>query len=184
RFSDNEFYLISTSEMSVPSYIKDYLNKHGQRFTEVRTLEECIGDLDILYMTRIQKERFASEEDYKKQAGIYILDTGKLKKAKKELVVLHPLPKVDEITYEADEDPRCIYFKQAQYGMYIRMALIMTLIENDVMNKYDKEEELVTGEMRCSNPNCITAKEPYLKNLIKHSESGKTLCAFCDHEVL
>jgi len=184
RFKNNEFILISTKELRVPSYIADFLNKHNQKFKEVYSLDDCISELDILYMTRIQRERFSSIEEYNRQANVYKLDTNKLSRARKDLIVMHPLPKVDEITYDADEDKRCIYFEQAEYGMYIRMALIMTLIENNEMKKGEPVGPFMKGKNKCSNEKCITVKEPYLDSLVKVSEGGKTLCAYCDHEIV
>ena len=130
-FPNNKFILVSTSELALPVYVKDILEAAGMEYKEVTDLEEVIGELDVLYMTRIQKERFASEEEYQSQSGNYILDTRKLSMGKPDLIVLHPLPRVDEIAIEVDDDPRAMYFKQAKYGMYIRMALILTVINGD-----------------------------------------------------
>ena len=128
-FPNNKFILVSTSELALPVYVKDILEAAGMEYKEVTDLEEVIGELDVLYMTRIQKERFASEEEYQAQSGNYILDTRKLSMGKPDLIVLHPLPRVDEIAIEVDDDPRAAYFKQAQYGVYVRMALILTLLD-------------------------------------------------------
>ncbi|GFN34446.1 aspartate carbamoyltransferase [Tepidimicrobium xylanilyticum] len=125
----NEFILISPQELQIPEYIKMELSRNSNcSFMEVEKLEDVIDKLDILYMTRVQRERFFNEEDYIRLKDSYILDKGKLKLAKKDLCILHPLPRVNEISYEVDEDPRACYFEQVKYGMYIRMALILRLL--------------------------------------------------------
>ena len=114
----------------IPSYIReDVLKKNNIEFQEVERLEDALPDLDILYMTRVQKERFFNEEDYVRMKDFYILDKQKMELAKKDMYILHPLPRVNEISTEVDADPRAAYFKQAQYGVYVRMALILTLLE-------------------------------------------------------
>lgn len=129
RYEDNEFYLISPEELQLPTFIKENtLKKKNIKFQEVEKLEEVMGDLDILYMTRVQKERFFNEADYIRLKDSYILDLKKLKPAKEDLIILHPLPRVTEIRTEVDSDPRAWYFKQAKYGMYVRMALISKLL--------------------------------------------------------
>lgn len=130
RYSNVKFVLISPKELAVPDYIKtDILDKSGCEYTEVETMEEVMGDLDILYMTRIQRERFFSEDEYLKHKDAFILDLDKLKTAKADLTIMHPLPRVNEISPEVDDDPRAKYFVQALNGKYIRMALIKTLLE-------------------------------------------------------
>ena len=117
-------------ELRIPSYIReDVLKKNNIEFQEVERLEDALPDLDILYMTRVQKERFFNEEDYVRMKDFYILDKQKMELAKKDMYILHPLPRVNEISTEVDADPRAAYFKQAQYGVYVRMALILTLLE-------------------------------------------------------
>ncbi|MCR5211323.1 MAG: aspartate carbamoyltransferase [Lachnospiraceae bacterium] len=130
RYPNIRFILISPPELRVPDYIReDVLVKNNIPFEEVIKLEEAMPSLDILYMTRVQKERFFNEEDYLRMKGFYILDKKKMTLAKENMLVLHPLPRVNEISVEVDEDPRAAYFRQAQYGVYIRMALILTLLE-------------------------------------------------------
>ena len=151
-FPNNKFILVSTSELALPVYVKDILEAAGMEYKEVTDLEEVIGELDVLYMTRIQKERFAS------------------------------LPRVDEIAIEVDDDPRAMYFKQAKYGMYIRMALILTVINGD-----GASQPLMKGRVHkhidCSNPNCITHHEKYLPHWFKGD--GTTLvCEYCDERTL
>jgi aspartate carbamoyltransferase catalytic subunit len=129
RYKNNKFVLISPQELKIPDYIKkEVLQKNNVEFLEAETMEEVMDKIDILYMTRIQRERFASEEDYLRLKDSYILDEDKLKKAKEDMIVLHPLPRVNEIAYEVDEDSRARYFEQAKYGMYVRMALIAKLL--------------------------------------------------------
>ena len=130
RYENIEFVLISPEELRLPGYVrKDVLDKKNIPYTEVERLEDALPDLDILYMTRVQKERFFNEEDYVRMKDFYILDKGKMELAPKDMLVLHPLPRVNEISVEVDDDPRAVYFKQVQYGVYIRMALILTLLD-------------------------------------------------------
>jgi aspartate carbamoyltransferase catalytic subunit len=129
RYSNVRFVLISPKELRIPDYIRDdVLSANNAEFIEVESLEEAIPQLDILYMTRVQRERFFSEDEYLRMKDFYILDTAKMALAKDNMYVLHPLPRVNEISVEVDDDPRAAYFKQVQYGVYVRMALIMTLL--------------------------------------------------------
>ena len=133
RYSNVKFVLISPEELRVPSYIReDILEKNNVEFEEVERLEDALPKLDILYMTRVQKERFFNEEDYVRMKDFYILDKQKMELAPKDMYILHPLPRVNEISVEVDDDPRAAYFRQAQYGVYVRMALILTLLEVEV----------------------------------------------------
>ena len=133
RYDDIDFVCISPEELKLPSYIReDVLEANGKHYQEVERLEDVIGNLDLLYMTRVQKERFFNEEDYVRMKDFYILDAKKMKLAKDDMYVLHPLPRVNEISTEVDSDPRAAYFKQMQYGVYVRMALILTLLEIEV----------------------------------------------------
>lgn len=130
RYTGIRFVLISPPELKVPDYIReDVLDANGIEYRELENLDDAMPELDILYMTRVQKERFFNEEDYIRMKDCYILDKKKMKLAKEDMCVLHPLPRVNEISVEVDEDPRAAYFKQVQYGVYVRMALIMTLLE-------------------------------------------------------
>jgi aspartate carbamoyltransferase len=128
RYENNKFILISPQELKIPEYLKKKLEKDQIYFREIEKLDEVIGELDILYMTRVQKERFFNEEDYIRLKDSYILDEEKMNKASKDMIVLHPLPRVNEISYAIDNDPRAYYFKQVKYGMYVRMALIAKLL--------------------------------------------------------
>ncbi len=130
RYKGIKFVLISPEELKTPEYVKtDILKKNNIKFIETNDIEEYINDLDILYMTRVQKERFFNEEDYLRLKDYYILNKEKLKKAKEDLCIMHPLPRVNEISTEVDDDPRACYFKQVAYGKYIRMALILKMLE-------------------------------------------------------
>lgn len=130
RYTGIRFVLISPEELRLPDYIRqDVLDKEQVPYKEVVRLEEALPDLDILYMTRVQKERFFNEDDYVRMKDFYILDKKKMKLAPEDMYVLHPLPRVNEIAVEVDEDPRAAYFRQVQYGVYVRMALILTLLE-------------------------------------------------------
>ena len=130
RYPGIRFVLISPEELRIPSYIReDVLAANNIPFTEVERLEDAMPDLDVLYMTRVQKERFFNEEDYVRLKNFYILTKAKMDLAKEDMLVLHPLPRVNEISVEVDDDPRAAYFRQAQYGVYVRMALILTLLD-------------------------------------------------------
>lgn len=132
RYANINFVLISPPELEIPDYIRDTtLIQKNIPFQEVERLEDVIGNLDVLYMTRVQKERFFNEEDYVRLKDSYILDMEKMALAKKDMIVLHPLPRVNEIAVEVDNDPRAAYFKQVKFGVYIRMALIIKLLEVD-----------------------------------------------------
>lgn len=132
RYDNIKFILISPKELRVPDYIReDVLKGNNVEFEEVEKLEDVMPQLDILYMTRVQKERFFSEDEYLRMKDFYILNKEKMELAKKDMYILHPLPRVNEISVEVDDDPRAAYFKQAQYGVYVRMALIMTLLGLD-----------------------------------------------------
>ena len=128
RYENIHFIFISPEELRVPDYITEMLRSKGISYEEVIRLEDVMPKLDMLYMTRVQKERFFNEEDYIRLKDFYVLDTNKMAMAKEDMLVLHPLPRVNEISVEVDQDPRAAYFKQAQYGVYVRMALILTLL--------------------------------------------------------
>lgn len=139
RYDNIKFILISPKELRVPDYIReDVLKGNNVEFEEVEKLEDVMPQLDILYMTRVQKERFFSEDEYLRMKDFYILNKEKMGLAKKDMYILHPLPRVNEISVEVDDDPRAAYFKQAQYGVYVRMALIMTLLGLDKEVDLDK----------------------------------------------
>ena len=174
-YRGNTFYLISTPGLQVPEFFLAELKKQN-KIIMAKTIEECISELDIIYMTRIQRERFGSEEDYNRQAGIFVLDEKKLEKSKSDLAILHPLPKNDEIFSDIDDDPRAKYFYQAELGLYIRMALLIKILENP-----KPQFKAIQGgaENICKNRTCVTQTEKYLPNLAK-ANGGKIFCAYCE----
>ncbi len=181
-YPNNKFILISTSHLSLPSYIKDILTARGCEFREVATIDEALSGLDMLYMTRIQRERFESQEEYEKQKDVYRLTREKMTLAKPNMIVMHPLPRVNEIDVEVDDDPRAAYFRQANYGMYVRMALILSTLNNEL-----RPNPLLSGsEYRdacCCNPKCVTKTELYLpKNFRKYGDI--LICEYCDERFL
>jgi len=129
RYENIKFVLVSPKELQVPDYIRDDLVRSGYEFEEVERLEDAIGKMDILYMTRVQRERFFNEEDYIRLRDSYILNNDKMKLAKQDMIVMHPLPRVNEISVEVDDDPRAAYFRQARFGRFVRMALILKMLE-------------------------------------------------------
>ncbi len=180
KYEGNSFVLISTKELSVPLYIIDILEKNGCPYEISHSLSDAISDLDMLYMTRIQRERFKSEEDYQAQKNVFVLDREKLDRARDDMIVLHPLPRVNEITVDIDDDPRALYFKQAQYGMYGRMALILLLLQDEDFMIESSKAELC--DQRCKNPKCVTQSEAYLPNL-SYRKLGMQMCRFCDKRI-
>lgn len=181
-YPNNKFVLISTPDLALPSYIKDVIKAHGSTFTEVATIDEAIRDVDMLYMTRIQRERFASPEEYEKQKDVYCLTKAKMQYAKDDMIVMHPLPRVNEISVDVDDDPRAAYFRQANNGMYVRMALILY-----TMTKEPKVKPLLTGEIHnnvcCTNPKCVTNTETYLPHSFINRGDILT-CEYCDERIL
>lgn len=184
RYHNIKFILISPKELGIPEYIrKEILDKNNIEYIETRNMEEYMNELDILYMTRIQKERFSNEEEYLRLKNSYILDLEKLDKAKKDLCIMHPLPRVNEISVKIDEDPRACYFKQAEYGKFIRMALILKLLkEKNLKDKNDYKEEVIIKNMKCKNPKCISSTEQELEHIfIVTDEDNKVYrCKYCD----
>ena len=176
RYEGVRFVLISPEELRLPDYVKDeYLFASGCEFAETESLETAIPSLDILYMTRIQRERFESEDDYERLKDSYILTADKLVMAKDDLSILHPLPRVNEISVDVDEDPRAHYFDQAMYGRYIRMALIMMLLKTRGV-----DDRRLMGEenpkLECMNPHCISRTERGIRKLFDEYDK----CVYCD----
>lgn len=175
RYENVKFVLIAPDELKLPDYIKDdFLKEDGSNYVEIKTLEEAIPSLDILYMTRVQAERFQDKDQYEKLKDSYILDLSKLEFAKPTLSILHPLPRVNEINVDVDDDPRAHYFEQAANGRYIRMAIILKLLGtkgiDDRRTDGEEDETLV-----CTNPHCLSLTERGIKKLFK---GGK--CIYCD----
>ncbi len=177
KFEDIRFFLISPRELAIPDYMRAFIQENGMRFTEVTGLEAVIPQLDILYMTRIQRERFVDPLEYERNKGVYVLTRRKLERAKAHMLVMHPLPRVDEIAVDVDDDPRAAYFQQARYGMFARMALLANLANQP---RLDRTEAVEIGTRPvCRNPRCVTQTESYLPPLVKKS-GGMDCCAFCD----
>jgi len=175
NFSNVTFYLISPRELAIPDYLRRFMAQRGMRHYESSGLEAVISQLDVLYMTRVQRERFTDPLEYERMKGVYILNRAKLKHAKPDMLVLHPLPRVDEIAGDVDADPRAKYFDQAKYGMYIRMALLLELSH---MQRQPATLWTPAAPRRCKNERCITAFESYLPAL-----EADGLCGFCEHEL-
>ena len=185
RYEGIRFVLISPKELKIPGFIRyNVLEKHGIPYEEVETMEEVIGSLDVLYMTRIQRERFDEPSEYERLKNSYILDTAKMALAKERMCVLHPLPRVNEISVAVDDDPRAAYFRQALNGKYMRMALILKLLEEA---KQDPKKEAVdTTDLRydlvCCNPKCISQTEQELPQIFRTTDkaAGIHRCIYCE----
>lgn len=188
RYPGVKFVLISPEELKLPGFVRrEFIQNKGIPFVQSESLEDVIGDLDILYMTRIQRERFVSDDEYLRLKDTYILTEEKMKLAREDMIVLHPLPRVNEISVSVDDDPRACYFKQAHYGRFIRMALIMKLlglIENDVPYQPESadEDSVVYNKFVCRNTRCITSVEQELPQAFKltDKESGIYRCIYCE----
>lgn len=186
RYSGIRFVLIAPQELQIPAYIQDLMDSKNIPYTKVERLEDAMPQLDILYMTRIQRERFASEEEYMRLKDSYVLDVEKMALAKKEMYVLHPLPRVNEISVQVDKDPRAAYFKQVFYGKIIRMALILKLLgmleEVKAPEKEEPAEEELCHSFVCKNPACITTIEQELEQSFRlvNKETGEYRCIYCE----
>ena len=188
RYEGIKFVLISPEELKIPGFIRyNVLEKHNMPYTEVTSLEDAMPQLDVLYMTRIQRERFDDPAEYDRLKDSYVLDTEKMKLAKEQMAVLHPLPRVNEISVAVDDDPRAAYFRQALNGKYMRMALILKLLAEAEENPA-KETVDTTGLLRdrtCRNPKCITQVEQELPQLarITDRENNICRCIYCEQKV-
>lgn len=182
------FVFMSPKELQIPGYIKDTLKDNNISYVETDKLENVINELDVLYMTRIQKERFSNDEDYLKLKDVYILNKDKLKNAKKDMIIMHPLPRVNEINENVDSDERAVYFKQMKYGMYIRMALIIKMLglidSNTSTIETEKKLKLKTlkNTIKCKNPRCITSIETNIDNefVLVNEKTKEYRCIYCD----
>lgn len=187
RYEGVKFILISPDELKLPEYVKrDVLDKHNLEYVETDNLEDNMAELDVLYMTRIQKERFDDEDEYERLKDSYVLTPEKLEAAKKEMSILHPLPRVNEISVAVDKDPRASYFRQALNGKYMRMALILKLLEEaqkDPSPEVRKDESGLVDHLRCKNKKCIITTEQELLPLAKPAEGGKYKCLYCEGDV-
>ena len=180
-----QFVLISPEELKIPGFIRyNVFENQGIPYTEVSSLEEAMPDLDVLYMTRIQRERFDDPWEYERLKDSYVLDIEKMKLAKEKMCVLHPLPRVNEISVKVDDDPRAAYFRQALNGKYMRMALILKLLDEAARNPM-KEAIDTTGleyDRVCRNPKCITQTEQELPQLFRCTDKAADIhrCIYCE----
>lgn len=183
RYKNVRFVLISPDELKLPDYVKnDTLRANNLEFSETHSLEDSIADLDILYMTRIQKERFKDADEYERLKDSYVLTKKKLECAKDSLCVLHPLPRVNEISVDVDSDKRACYFEQVANGKYMRMALILMLLreaEHDAIK--EEESGLIINKIFCENPVCISSCEQELPHIFKNTKDG-CRCIYCEHQ--
>lgn len=186
RYKNVKIVLISPDELRLPSYIKkDVIEKNGMAFEETKNLEEAMAHLDVLYMTRIQRERFADLDEYERLKDSYILTAEKMKRAAEKMIVLHPLPRVNEISVKIDDDSRACYFKQVANGKYMRMALILKLLEEAEKNleraPIDLRGKLV-NRLVCKNPNCITTREQELDQVFRAADKAEGIyrCVYCE----
>ena len=175
RYHNVQFYLIAPDALKLPDYMVKFLKDNNMPFCEVDSIDEVLPELDVLYMTRIQRERFVTAEEYTNLEGNYQLTAEKMKRAKKDMLVLHPLPRVDEIAQDVDDDPRAVYFRQARFGMFGRMALLLTLSKLPFERAGHHEIGADPG-IRCSNHKCITRSELYVP---LHGKVGDR-CPYCD----
>ncbi len=188
RYTGIKLVLISPDELKLPGYIKyNVVEKNNMEYKETADLEAALPELDILYMTRVQGERFASHDEFLRLRDSYILTADKLENAKSDLAILHPLPRVNEISVKVDDDPRACYFKQVYNGKLMRMALILKLLdeaEKDPTNyksSYDSDE-YIKSDLKCENPSCITTIEQELEHIFKvvDRENGVCRCIYCE----
>ena len=184
RYKNIKVILVSPEELRLPKYVRyEVLDKNNMEYIETASLDEAMPQLDVLYMTRIQRERFDSFDEYERLKDSYILTTEKMQLAKPNMRVLHPLPRVNEISVKVDDDPRAAYFRQALNGKYMRMALILKLLE-DAKNGVEIEEntELIVDEFHCTNPRCITSTEQELQHTFRLMDGthGIYRCIYCD----
>ena len=184
RYEGVSFVLISPRELSLPAYIKtEVLEKNNVTFAETTSLEEAIPKLDILYMTRIQRERFDDLDEYERLKDSYVLTKSKLAAAKESMRVLHPLPRVNEISVDVDDDYRACYFKQALYGKFMRMSLILSLLEGSAGTIREKVTAQDKKKPKCRNPKCISQIEQELPQRFKIGTDACTRCAYCDNMI-
>ncbi len=184
RHENIKIVLISPEELKLPTYMKyEVLEKHGMEYVEMASLEEAIPQLDVLYMTRIQQERFDSREEYERLKNSYVLTPEKMALGKETMSVLHPLPRVNEISVKVDDDPRAAYFRQALNGKYMRMALILKLLEEAKQGRQMEEMDTVSdARLVCDNPRCISSTEQELEHKFKlvDPQRGIYRCIYCE----
>ena len=187
RHFNPTFHFVAPAELAMPDEYKLYCKEHGIKYVEHTDFnEDVISDADIVYMTRVQKERFADEAEYDRVKDSFVLDPQKLKTAREDMIVLHPLPRVNEIARSVDNDPRAAYFRQVENGKFVRMALILTLLEQAGENKPCGRtpvfaESYIVNERTCPNPRCISATED-VDRLFRRAADGTCRCAYCEAE--
>jgi aspartate carbamoyltransferase catalytic subunit len=177
-FEGIRFYLISPRELRMPEYALEQMRARGQDYIESEDLAQCIPELDILYMTRVQRERFHDAAEYRRLKDVYVLTKRLLDGAKTDMLVMHPLPRYGEIAQDVDNDPRAAYFEQARYGMFIRMALLFEFLQTP----RESPPPVETGGAECGNPACVTQSEIYLPKLQSLNTPGG--CGYCDKKIL
>lgn len=174
RYHNVQIYLIAPDALKLPDYMVRFLKEHNMPYCEVSSIDRVLPELDVLYMTRIQRERFVTAQEYENLEGNYQLTAEKMKRAKKDMLVLHPLPRVDEIAQDVDDDPRAVYFRQARFGMFGRMALLLTLSKLPFIRA--GHQDIGAHGVKCSNHKCITKTELYLPLEGKPGDR----CPYCD----
>lgn len=189
RYPNIKFIFVSPKELEIPDYLKKHLQENNVEYKEMSILEESIQEMDVLYMTRVQGERFSNEEEYIRLKDAYILDEEKMKFAKENMIVLHPLPRVNEITVGVDADQRAEYFEQTKYGMIVRMALLYKILTDTSIDKNQTIEkvkvqlpEKVEDLMICKNPRCITSIERHISHKFElvEREAKSYKCVYCE----
>ena len=174
RYHNVQIYLIAPEALKLPDYMVRFLKEHNMPYCEANSIDEVLPELDVLYMTRIQRERFVTAQEYENLEGNYQLTAEKMKRAKKDMLVLHPLPRVDEIAQDVDDDPRAVYFRQARFGMFGRMALLLTLSKLPFIRA--GHQDIGAHGVKCSNHKCVTRTETYLPLEGKPGDR----CPYCD----
>ena len=186
RYKGIKVVLIAPEQLKLPDYMKhEVCDMNGVPYVEVDSIDPVISDLDVLYMTRVQKERFLDEDEYDRVKDFFILDAEKLKNAKKDMCILHPLPRVNEISTDVDADPRAAYFRQVENGKFVRMALITKLLEWSKNPEKDSQiipNDVVKGEFICRNRRCISNMENGVESLFRpaHDKPGEYRCLYCE----
>lgn len=184
RYHNIKVVLIAPEELRLPKYVKyEVLDKNGMEYVETTSLEEAIPELDVLYMTRIQRERFDNYDEYERLKDSYVLTVEKMEAAKPTMRVLHPLPRVNEISVKVDDDPRAAYFRQALNGKYMRMALILKLLEEAKQGRQmEPLGDVLVNKLHCDNPRCISSTEQELDHVFKcvSPENGIYRCIYCE----
>lgn len=186
RYEGIKIVLIAPDELRLPDYIKqDVCDRYGLDYKEVNTIDEVMGELDVLYMTRVQKERFLDEDEFDRVKDSFVLDCKRMALGKEKMAVLHPLPRVNEILPEVDADPRAAYFRQVENGKFVRMALICKLLQwkdDSAHSMPAQEAPILDQNLHCSNPKCICNCEKAQKRF-RRTENGTLRCWYCDSKV-